>query len=87
VNGLSAKRCGRITIKYYGYLAGIKGREEHIELCESKTVEEVVRLPKDVNINDLIILVNGVSVAKNTIVKPGDTISILPHISGGGSGL
>ena len=75
--------CGVVEVKYFGYLAEIAGRErEEIRVCGEKRIRDLIRL-EDVDLDDLVILVNGVGKRPDAIVKPGDKITLLPHISGG----
>ncbi len=75
--------CGIIEIKYFGYLAEIAGRDsEKIRVCGEKRIRDLIRL-EGIDLNDLVILVNGVGKRPGATVKPGDKITILPHISGG----
>ena len=74
----------RITVKYFGYLVDYGGgREVVVEAPEGARVRDVVRLPPDVSLEDLVILVNGRPARPDTILHDGDTVSVLPHISGG----
>ena len=75
--------CGRVKLRFMGYLADLYGsREDEVEVCGERSIAELVRLP-DVDLEDLVILVNGRGARPQARVKPGDTVVILPHISGG----
>ncbi len=70
-------------MRYFGYLADYSGREVVLDVVEGVKVKDVVRLPSDVNIEDVVILVNGKPAKPDTPLKDGDVVSVLPHISGG----
>ncbi|MEB3852164.1 MAG: MoaD/ThiS family protein [Desulfurococcales archaeon] len=76
---------GRVRVRYLGYLAEYAGgREVEVEVGESGArLIEVVRLPPDVSPDDLVFLVNGRPAKPGDRVRPGDTVSVMPHISGG----
>ncbi len=78
---------GKVRVKYFGFLAGEIGREVEVEVGDGAPVEEIVRLPEGYSIEDMVVLVNGVAVKKGYVVKPGDVVSVMPHISGGTLGL
>ena len=76
-------RCGKIKLRFMGYLADLYGsKETEVEVCGEQSINELVRLP-DIDLEDLVILVNGRGARPQARVKPGDTVVILPHISGG----
>ena len=75
--------CGTVKLVYMGYLAETAGgREQEVEICGEARISEIARLPRD-ELEELVILVNGHAAKPDTTVKPGDKITILPHISGG----
>jgi molybdopterin converting factor small subunit len=77
------RECGKITIVYMGYLAQLAGGREHIlETCGTLRVKDVVKI-EDLDLEDLIILVNGIAAKPDSTLKPGDKVVVLPHISGG----
>lgn len=78
---------GRARVRYFGFLAGEMGKEVEVEVGEGAPLEEVVRLPQGLSIDDVVVLVNGVSAKKGQVVRPGDVVSVMPHISGGTPGL
>ncbi len=74
----------KITVKYFGYLADYGGgREVVVEAPEGARVRDVVRLPPGISLEELVILVNGKPARPDTVLKNGDVVSVLPHISGG----
>ena len=76
----------RVKVKYFGYLADYAGgREVEVEAPEGARVRDVVRLPEDVRIEDIVVLVNGKPADPDRRLEDGDTVSVLPHISGGRS--
>ncbi len=73
-----------VTIRYFGVLADMIGKREVEVRVEGRVkIRDIVRLPDDANIDDLVILVNGVAAKPDDTVKPGDRIAVMPHISGG----
>jgi len=54
-----------------------------VEAAEGARVRDVVRLPKGVRLEEFIVLVNGSSAGPDTPLRDGDTVSVMPHISGG----
>jgi len=78
---------GKALIRYFGFLAGEYGREVPVEVGDGARLEDVIRLPEGYSIDDIVILVNGKPVKKDYLVKPGDVVSVMPHISGGIQGL
>ena len=79
--------CGRVAIRYMGWLAEYAGtREEEREICGEARVRDVIRVPPE-DLEDLVILVNGRGARPDAPVRPGDRIVVLPHISGGLDGL
>ncbi len=75
---------GRVVVKYFGYLADYAGgRERVVEVDGRVPVREVVVLPPDVSIDDVVVLVNGKPARPDQEVGDGDEVSVLPHISGG----
>jgi len=72
-----------VRVRYLGFLAGLYGRETVIEVSGVARIEDVVKLPEGYTMDDVVILVNGTPVKKGYKVKPGDVISVMPHISGG----
>ncbi len=74
----------RVRIKYFGYLADYAGAPEvEVDAPEGARVRDVVRLPPDVRLEDVVVLVNGRPASPNQELRDGDTVSVLPHISGG----
>ncbi|MCE4603216.1 MAG: MoaD/ThiS family protein [Desulfurococcales archaeon] len=78
---------GRVRVRYFGFLAGEMGKEVEVEVGEAARVEDVVKLPEGMSLDDVVVLVNGVAVKKGEAVRPGDVVSVMPHISGGTRGL
>jgi len=75
---------GKVVVKYFGYLADYAGgREKVVEVEGRVPVEEVIELPPDVTIEDVVVLVNGKPAKPGQLVGDGDEVSVLPHISGG----
>ncbi len=74
---------GKVKVRYLGYLADYAGREVEVEVEGEARVRDVVKLPPDVDPEELIYLVNGRPARLDTPVKPGDVVSVMPHISGG----
>ncbi|MEB3774883.1 MAG: MoaD/ThiS family protein [Desulfurococcales archaeon] len=74
---------GTALVKYFGFLAGEYGREVTVEVGDGARLEDVVKLPEGYSIDDMVVLVNGKPVKKDYIVRPGDVVSVMPHISGG----
>lgn len=74
----------RVTVRYFGYLAEYAGRREKtLEVREGSRVKEVVTLPPGVTLEDLVLLRNGRPASPDDELSDGDTVSVLPHISGG----
>ncbi len=73
----------RVKVKYFGYLTEYFGRELEVEAPEGARVMDVVRLPPDVSFDDVVVLRNGRPAKPLDRLEDGDTISVLPHISGG----
>jgi len=75
--------CGTVKLVYMGYLAeAAGGREREVEVCGEARISEIARLPRE-ELEDMVILVNGRTARPETQVRPGDKVTILPHISGG----
>lgn len=77
---------GKVKVKYLGYLADLYGREVEVEVDGAKTLREIVKVPEDLDPEELIYLVNGRPAKLDDKVKPGDVVSVMPHISGGSLG-
>jgi len=76
----------RVKVKYFGYLADYAGGPEvEVDAPPGARVRDVVKLPPDVSIDDVVILVNGRPARPDQELRDGDTVSVLPHISGGHS--
>lgn len=74
----------RVTVRYFGYLAEYAGgREKILEVGEGSRVRDVVTLPPGVSLDDLVLLKNGRPAYPDDELSDGDTVSVLPHISGG----
>ena len=78
---------GKARVRYFGFLAGEMGREVEVEVGDGARVEDVIRLPEGMSLDDVVVLVNGVAAKKGQLVRPGDVVSVMPHISGGTRGL
>ncbi|MCE4599398.1 MAG: MoaD/ThiS family protein [Desulfurococcales archaeon] len=75
---------GTIIVRYFGILADLAGdREIEVEVEGEVKIRDIIRLPADISIEDLVILVNGASAKPDDTVKPGDRVAVMPHISGG----
>ncbi len=71
-----------VKVKYIGYLAELVGiREEEIKVEKPVRVREILRIKSD--LEELIILVNGLPGSLNSLVDRDDVVSVLPVISGG----
>jgi len=76
----------RVRVKYFGYLADYAGGPEvEVEAPQGARVRDVVKLPPGVDFEDVVILVNGKPAGPDQELGEGDTVSVLPHISGGHS--
>jgi len=76
----------RVRVKYFGYLADYAGAPEvEVDAPPGARVRDVVKLPPDVSIDDVVVLVNGRPASPDQELGEGDTVSVLPHISGGRS--
>ena len=74
----------RVRVRYFGYLAEYAGvREEEVEAPEGSRVVDVVKLPPDVSVEEVILLRNGLPAKPGERLRDGDVVSVLPHISGG----
>jgi len=74
----------RVRVKYFGYLAEHAGsREVEVEVPDGSRIADVVRLPSDVSIEEVILLRNGLPAKPHERLRDGDLVSVLPHISGG----
>ena len=74
----------KIRVRYFGYLADYAGgREVEVEAPEGARVADVVKLPPDVSIEDVVVLVNGRPAKPEDRLREGDVVSVMPHISGG----
>ena len=74
----------RVRVRYFGYLADYAGgRELVINVERGARIKDVITLPPDMNLDDVVILRNGRPARAEDIVEDGDVISVLPHISGG----
>ncbi|OYT30034.1 MAG: molybdopterin synthase sulfur carrier subunit [Thermofilum sp. ex4484_82] len=72
-----------VRIKYIGYLADLVGkRKEEIQVKLPVKIKNILKL-KNVDMEELVVLVNGRAGNLDTIVSGDDEISILPVISGG----
>jgi len=72
-----------VRIKYIGYLADLVGkRNEEIQVKSPVKIKNILKL-KNVDMEELVVLVNGRAGNLDTIVSGDDEISILPVISGG----
>lgn len=74
---------GTVRIKYFGYLAEKLGREREVEVEEEARILDIIELPAGTNPDNLVYLINGLPAKPDSKVKPGDVISVLPHVSGG----
>ena len=75
--------CGIIRVKLLGYLSHIAGaREVEVEACGERRIRDLISIP-DINIEELVILVNGRTARPEDKARPGDTVTVMPHISGG----
>jgi molybdopterin converting factor small subunit len=72
-----------VTIKYFGWLSSEIAPELKVEVRGGERIRDIVKLARDVSIDDLIILKNGQTAKPDDPVNDGDVISVLPHISGG----
>ncbi len=78
---------GFVEVRYFGYLADHAGGPVvRVRVEGEARVADVVRLPEGVGFDDVIILVNGVPAGPDRIGRPGDRVSVMPHISGGQQG-
>ncbi|MCD6457500.1 MAG: MoaD/ThiS family protein [Thermoproteales archaeon] len=72
-----------VRIKYIGYLADLVGkRKKEIQVKSPVKIKNILKL-KNVDMEELVVLVNGRAGNLDTIVSGDDEISILPVISGG----
>ncbi|MCE4624607.1 MAG: MoaD/ThiS family protein [Desulfurococcales archaeon] len=77
------EECGKVKLKLLGYLAEVMGgREKEVEICGERRVADLINAP-DIDLEELVILINGRGARPEAKVKPEDTVTILPHISGG----
>ncbi len=75
--------CGIIKVKLLGYLSHIAGaREVKVEVCGEKRVKDLISIP-NINIEELVILINGHTARPEDKARPGDVVTVMPHISGG----
>ncbi len=74
---------GSVKVRYLGYLADRLGREVEVKVDGEATVREVARVPEEFEPDELIYLVNGRPARPEDKVKPGDMVTVMPHISGG----
>jgi molybdopterin converting factor small subunit len=72
-----------VTIKYFGWLSSEMAPETTLDFKGGKRIRDIVKLPEDVDIEELIILKNGKTAKPDDLVEDGDVISVMPHISGG----
>ncbi len=78
------EQCGRVTVKFLGYLSEVIGSRIEKEVCGEVELRNLIDEERiGTSLNDLVILVNGVAKGPETRVKPGDTVTVMPHISGG----
>ncbi len=79
-----SKQCGYVIIKFLGYLSEIMGSKIEKEVCGEVELRDLIDENRiGASLNDLVILVNGVARGPETKVKAGDTVTVMPHISGG----
>ncbi|WP_460124201.1 MoaD/ThiS family protein [Stetteria hydrogenophila] len=74
---------GKVVVKYLGYLASLYGRQVEVPVDGVKELREVVRIPEGLDPDELIYLVNGRPARLDSKVKPGDVVTVAPHVSGG----
>lgn len=73
-------------MRYFGYLADYAGgREKIIKVGEGARIRDIITLPPDIDLEEVVILRNGKPASLDDEVNADDTISVLPHISGGSS--
>ncbi len=81
---MEERSCGIVKLKLLGYLGEELGREHEIEVCGERSIEDLIDVRRlGMELEDLVILVNGKGASPKEKVSPGDTVTILPHISGG----
>ena len=78
---------GTVRVRYFGYLAEKLGRERVVEVEGEARILDVVELPPGTDPGNLVYLINGLPAKPDSKVKPGDVVSVLPHVSGGTSGV
>ena len=75
-----------LRIKLFGTLAHLaKTHELNIKLEREKPIGEILReyIPNYDKLKDVIIIVNGLRVNEEFLVKEGDEVKVFPVISGG----
>ncbi len=81
---MGTEECGRVVIKFLGYLSEVMGSQIEKEVCGEIELREIIDEDRmGTSLDDLVILVNGVAKRPETKVKAGDTVTVMPHISGG----
>ena len=72
-----------ITVKLYSVLQIKRFQEKQISYPDGSTVDDVVRALKLPAEHVDILLVNGVHVPPDQVLKEGDVLSVLPMVEGG----
>jgi molybdopterin converting factor small subunit len=74
----------RVKVRYFGYLADYVGfRDVEVEVPDGSRIAEVVKLPPDVSLGEVVLLRNGLPAKPHERLSDGDVVSVLPRISGG----
>lgn len=74
----------RVVVRYFGYLSDYAGgRERVVEVGKGARVRDVIVLPPDLSVEDVVVLKNGRPASPDDLLEDGDVVSVLPHISGG----
>jgi hypothetical protein len=63
-----------VTIKYFGWLSSEIAPEITLDFKSGKRIRDIVKLPEDVDIEELIILKNGKTAKPDDLVEDGDVI-------------
>ena len=72
-----------ITVKLYAVLQLERFKEKRMSFPDGSTVDDVVRVLNLPAEHVDILLINGVHVSPDQVLREGDVLSILPMVEGG----
>lgn len=73
-----------VKLKLLGFISELIGiKEKEIKLNSPIKLKNIIKLPKNIDLNRLIILVNGKAASPDTLVYDEDEVLLMPIVGGG----